>query len=49
VLLKAKRDLATLPRGASDAQVRKAFDDLVDPLIAVSKCPDYSRLPQYSY
>jgi hypothetical protein len=41
VLLKAKQDLATLPRGASDAQVRKAFDDLVDPLIAVSKCPDY--------
>jgi hypothetical protein len=40
-LLKAKRALAALPRGASDAQARKAFADLVDPLIAVSKCPDY--------
>jgi hypothetical protein len=41
VLLKVKRDLKSLPRGASDAQARKTFADLVDPLISVSKCPDY--------
>jgi hypothetical protein len=41
VLLKVKRDLKALPPGASDAQARKAFADLVDPLISVSKCPDY--------
>lgn len=41
VLLKVKRDLKALPRGATDAQARAAFADLVEPLIAVSKCPDY--------
>lgn len=41
VLLKVKGDLKALPQGASDAQARKTFADLVDPLISVSKCPDY--------
>jgi acetoin utilization deacetylase AcuC-like enzyme len=41
VLLRAKRDLAALPQGANDEEVRKAFADLVEPLIEVSKCPDF--------
>ncbi len=41
VLTKAKRDLKSLPRGATDDEARKAFADLVEPLLAVSKCPDF--------
>jgi hypothetical protein len=41
LLAKAKRDLKSLPAGASDADARKAFAGLVQPLIEVSKCPDF--------
>ena len=34
-------DLAALPRNATDEQARAAFKDLVDPLLALSKCPDF--------
>ena len=33
-------DLAKLPRDASDDQARATFQNLVEPLLAVSKCPD---------
>ena len=41
LLLKITQDLKALPRGASDEQARAVFANLVDPLVAVSKCPDY--------
>jgi hypothetical protein len=41
VLLKAKADLKALPRNASDAQARAVFANLVDPMLDVSKCPDF--------
>jgi hypothetical protein len=41
LLLKMKHDLKSLPRGASDEEARKVFAGLVDPLLALSKCPDY--------
>jgi hypothetical protein len=40
LVAKALKDLAALPRNATDAQARDAFKDLVEPLLAVSKCPD---------
>ncbi len=41
LLFKVKHDLAALPKGATDDQARKVFENLVDPLFALSKCPDY--------
>jgi cytochrome c5 len=41
VLLKAKRDFKSLPPNASDEQARAVLSDLVEPLISVSKCPDF--------
>ncbi len=41
VLTKATHDLKSLPRGATDEEARKAFANLVEPLLAVSKCPDF--------
>jgi hypothetical protein len=41
LLLKIKRDLKKLPRDATDDQAREVFRDLVAPLLAVSKCPDF--------
>jgi hypothetical protein len=41
LLLKMKHDLKQLPRGASDEQARAVFADLVDPLLELSKCPDF--------
>ena len=38
---KAIKDLKALPDGASDEQARRVFADLVDPLVELSKCPDY--------
>jgi len=35
------RDLKALPPGASDDDARKTFANLVDPLLEVSKCPDF--------
>ena len=40
-LIDAKRDLKSLPPGASDEDARKVFVNLVEPLLEVSKCPDY--------
>ncbi len=41
VILKTRRDLKALPDDATDAEARAAFADLVDPMLAVSKCPDF--------
>jgi hypothetical protein len=41
LLVKIKHDLNALPENASDDQAAKVFADLVDPLMDVSKCPDY--------
>jgi hypothetical protein len=41
VLAQAKRDLKSLPSAASDEDARKAFANVVKPLVEVSKCPDF--------
>jgi hypothetical protein len=41
LLLKMKHDLEALPKGASDEEARKVFANLVDPMLEVSKCPDF--------
>jgi len=41
VLTKATLDLKSLRRDSTDEQARRAFADLVEPLLAVSKCPDF--------
>lgn len=41
LIIKIKRDLKDLPRGATDEQARAAFADVVEPLLELSKCPDY--------
>jgi hypothetical protein len=41
LLLKMKHDLESLPPGASDEEAKKAFANLVEPLLSVSKCPDF--------
>ena len=41
VLVKAKRDLKSLPKDPSDAEARAAFADLVDPMLELSKCRDF--------
>jgi len=41
LLIKMKRDLKALPQNASDEEARKAFANLVDPLLELSKCPDF--------
>jgi hypothetical protein len=41
LLLRAKQDLKTLPKGASDEEARKVFANLVEPLLELSKCPDF--------
>ena len=40
-LLKMARDLAELPKNASEDQVRAKFADVVEPMLALSKCPDF--------
>jgi hypothetical protein len=35
------RDLRSLPKDASDEQAKRAFGNLVEPLLSVSKCPDF--------
>ncbi len=40
VLVKAKHDLESLPSGASDEEVNKAFSNLTGPLMELNKCPD---------
>ncbi len=41
LLLKLKKDLKSLPENATDDEAREVFADLLQPLIDVSKCPDY--------
>ena len=41
LLLKVNNDLKALPQGASDEEARKEFANLVQPLLDVSKCPDF--------
>jgi hypothetical protein len=41
VLRKAVSALKSLPEAPTDAEAQKAFAGLVEPLIAVSKCPDF--------
>lgn len=41
LLVRVKRELKALPPGTSDEDARFAFQDLVDPLLALSKCPDF--------
>lgn len=41
LLIKIKKDLKALPKNATDEQARKVFTNLVDPLLAASKCPDF--------
>jgi hypothetical protein len=41
LLIKVKKALKKLPRGASDEEARKALAPLVDPLLRFSKCPDF--------
>jgi hypothetical protein len=41
ILLETAKDLEALPQDASDEDARKAFANLVPPLLAVSKCPDF--------
>jgi hypothetical protein len=38
---RVKHDLANLPKDAGDEAARKALENLVDPLMNLSKCPDY--------
>ena len=40
VITRVAGDLVKLPKNATDAQAREAFKNLVEPLLAVSKCPD---------
>ncbi len=41
LLLKMQHDLNGLPKGASDEDAKKAFANLVEPLLELSKCPDF--------
>ena len=41
LLLKIKKDLKALPKGASDDDARKVFANAVEPLLELSKCPDF--------
>ncbi len=41
LLVQAKNDLKSLPAGASDDDVNKAFANLKQPLLDLNKCPDF--------
>jgi hypothetical protein len=41
VFIKAKHDLKSIPKNASDEEARRVFANLVDPLLQISKCPDF--------
>jgi hypothetical protein len=41
LIAKIARDMAALPNNATNAQATDTFKDLVDPLLALSKCPDF--------
>jgi hypothetical protein len=40
-VIRAKRDLQALPRAASDDEAKRVFANLVEPLLKLSKCPDF--------
>ena len=40
-LVKAIRDLRAIPEDASDEDARKAFANLVEPMLELSKCKDF--------
>jgi hypothetical protein len=41
LLVRLKANLATLPKDASDEQLRAKFADLREPMLELSKCPDF--------
>jgi hypothetical protein len=41
LILKIKHDLKSLPPNATDDQARQVFANLADPLVGLSKCPDF--------
>jgi hypothetical protein len=41
LLVKLKHDLAALPKTASDDDARRVLANLVQPMMDLSKCPDY--------
>ena len=41
LLLKMKHDLISLPAGATDEEAKRVFANLVEPLLELSKCPDF--------
>ena len=41
LLIKLKRDLASAPAGATDEQLREHFANLREPMLELSKCPDF--------
>lgn len=41
LLLKIKNDLKALPADADDEQAKQVFADLTEPLLEISKCPDF--------
>jgi hypothetical protein len=41
LLARVKHDLADLPADATDEQARKVFANLVQPMMALNKCPDF--------
>jgi hypothetical protein len=41
LVVKLVKDLAELPKNATDEQARAKFENLVEPLLALSKCPDF--------
>jgi hypothetical protein len=41
VVIKLKADLLTAPAGAGDEELRAKFENLREPMIKLSKCPDF--------
>ena len=41
LLVRMKKDLIAVPANATNEQAKAAFADLVDPLLRLSKCPDF--------
>ncbi|MGA7414795.1 MAG: hypothetical protein WBW33_30275 [Bryobacteraceae bacterium] len=41
LLIRVKHDLNAIPAGASDDEARKVLANLADPLLELSKCPDF--------
>jgi len=41
LVVRMKKDLIAVPANATNEQAKAAFADLVDPLLRLSKCPDF--------